>query len=99
MPGSILDRQPGAGIGGQTSPWQAHRPDGGTARAWLAFANREATVIGLGTNGSSLPIGGFHGQLAPLEAFAGFIRGSQADLTQFYAWFGGADWCRLSVNQ
>jgi len=97
--GSILTVSPVQGSADRQVQGRLTRPDGGTERAWLAFANRDGTVIGLGTNGPSLPIGGYHGQLAPLEAFAGFIRGSQSDLDSIYAWFGGTDWCRLSATQ
>jgi hypothetical protein len=98
-PGSILTVVAVPGSGDSQIEGRLTHPDGGTARAWLAFANRGGTVIGLGTNGSNRPISGFHGWLAPREAFAGFIRGSQADLDSVYAWFGGADWCRLSATR
>jgi hypothetical protein len=74
------------------------RPDGSNERAWLAFADRDGTVIGLGTSGSSRPIKGYAGEPGPGEVFIGYIRGSESDLGAVYGWFGGEDWCRLPIG-
>lgn len=70
------------------------RQDGSGQRGWLAFANREGTVIGLGTTGvrTHNPT-----DAPPLSGFAGYIRGSRSDVAVIYGWFGGNDWCRLAL--
>ena len=95
--GSIGDSSAVNGSSDSRIDGRLTRQDGSSARAWLAFANREATVIGLGTSGAGRK--GEAGKWLPSAGFAGYVRGQKADVASVYAWFGGGNWCRLAVNQ